>query len=439
MVRVLSEAESQAATVDPVVSPWRMARSRREYAAVRETPAKRGTRSAAGPSGWRRKPADEDLLRFLTVHGVVSLRQASRWFYRGAHRTARYRAGVLEQAGLLRRHEVAGWAGVVLVPTLDGQTVGLASAQFPVSHTALRGHMTVPSQLLHRLVVAEYALAARAAGRRVISERQIRMLDARDEEETKLLLQHEGVVFSSDGQAPGVRPVEVTVTGDDHGRTTVDGTRRTWVALPIRTGFDERTAPYAEQRSGLRYPDFIEVSDTGELVAVEVEISAKSDDRVRRLVDGYARSLPAVRGGRRPDGTDGKWLQRRQFRQVRWHTSPEVEHMLCGHTDLVSGEHHPGLVQKAMPAVFGADYDWRDQNSKGPLLVSPAASVEPGLQYALDQRSMEPQYQCDYRSWKIWQGEWAKNVPAEQRDVLTFPRWLRVGTHLADCRRITTW
>ncbi|MDN5757300.1 MAG: hypothetical protein L0H59_02025 [Tomitella sp.] len=439
MVRVLSEAERQIVDSGPVVSPWMMARSRREYSAVRDVPVRRGTSSTGAPSGWRRKPADEDLLRFLTLHGVLSLRQAARWFYRGAHRTARYRAGVLEQAGLLRRHEVPGWAGVVLVPTLDGQTVGLASAEFPVSHAPLRGHMTVPNQLLHRLVVAELALGSRASGRRVISERQIRMLDARSEAETTRFLQHEGVVFSPDGQAPGVRPAELTITVEEQGRTILDGTRNTWVALPIRNAFDERTAPFTDQRSGLRYPDFLEVSEAGELVSVEVEISTKSEDRVRRLVEGYARSLPVVRTGGRPDGSQGRWLQRRQFRQVRWYTSPDVEYMLCGHTDLISGVHASGLVQQVMPAVFGADYDWRNQDKKLSVVVSQAASVEPGIQYALDQRSMEPQYQCDYRSWKIWQGQWRKDVPEQHRAVLTFPRWLRVDDNLAVCRRATTW
>src|SRR5699024_3321815 len=161
------------------LSRARRERVRRDSQARSVRAVKRGRSTAKGLPGWRRLAEDEDLLRFLTVHGVVSLRQAAHWFYGGRYERARYRARLLEQAGLLVRHDQESWAGVILVPTLDGQKVGLESANFPVSHASLRGHMRVPSQLLHRLLVAEYTLAARAKGRRVISERQIRMLDAR--------------------------------------------------------------------------------------------------------------------------------------------------------------------------------------------------------------------------------------------------------------------
>ncbi|GAA3144738.1 hypothetical protein GCM10020255_022370 [Rhodococcus baikonurensis] len=122
----------------------------------------------------------------------------------------------MEDAGLLTRNQDQPWAGVVLVPTLDGQTVGLETAEFPVSHSSLRGHMTVPANLLHRLLVADQTLAARARGRTVISERQIRMLEARDESQSHRFLQSVGVHYSSDGVAAGVVPSRLTLI--DEGR-----------------------------------------------------------------------------------------------------------------------------------------------------------------------------------------------------------------------------
>src|SRR3546814_20130765 len=117
----------------------------------------------------------------MTLHGVVSLRQAAPWFYGGKISTARHRVRSMEDAGLLTRNQDQPWAGVVLVPTLDGQTVGLETAEFPVSHSSLRGHMTVPANLLHRLLVADQTLTARARGRPVLSERRIRMMKAHGE------------------------------------------------------------------------------------------------------------------------------------------------------------------------------------------------------------------------------------------------------------------
>lgn len=411
-------------------------RERRELEKTEVPALTRGTTGSRRTSGWRRTPADEDLLRFLTVHGVITLRQAAHWIYASEYDSARFRARVLEQAGLVMRRDGGPWAGVVLVPTLDGQTIGLESAGFPVSHASLRRHMKMPVQLLHRLLVAEYTLAARATGRRVISERQIRMLNARDEAETQAFLAAEGVRFSADGVSEGIIPGTVTVTKESPGQgLQIIGERPTWVTLPVRTRFDQSTAPQSDQCSGLRFPDALEVTETGELVALEVEISGKAPDRLRPIVQAYTQSLPQVGQIKQPDGTTKPALIRRQFRQVKWIGTPDVMYMLRGHRDLHSGQHIPGMIQELMPTVFPADYDWASQKSGWPVQLLDAVSVDEGLQYALEQRVLDPQYRCDFQTWKRWQQVWKADVPEEDRVVFTFPRWLRVGTNHLDCMR----
>src|SRR5699024_3749917 len=113
-----------------------------------------------------------------------------------------------------------------------------------------------------------------------------------------------GVRFSADGISEGITPGTVTVTEDIPGQgLQIVGERPTWVALPVRTPFDERTAPLSDQRSGIRFPDALEVTATGELVAIEVEVSGKAEDRLRMYVEGYKWSLPQVQNIRQPDGS----------------------------------------------------------------------------------------------------------------------------------------
>ncbi|WP_420879215.1 hypothetical protein [Rhodococcus sp. (in: high G+C Gram-positive bacteria)] len=416
---------------------WRKARARRYFSAESVAPERRGKTGGRSPSGWRRKPADEDLLQFLTVHGVVSLRQASQWFYGGVMNTARQRVRAMEEAGLLTRNQDQPWAGPILTPTLDGQTIGLESVDFPVSHASLRGHITVPSNLLHRLLVSEYTLAARARGRKVISERQIRMLESRDETESHKFLQAIGAHYSPDGIAPGIVPSPLTVTESGPTGTVIVGERNTWLGLPVYTDFDHRTAPYSKQRSGIRYPDFIEVLDTGELVAVEVEVATKSEARMRMLVDGYRDCLPTVETFVDDAGQPSARLRRGQFRHCRWIASPEVRAMLQGTTNFITGHHEPGLLQKAMPDVYRPDFDWTNQDDRRPVRVAAATSDDPGIQYALDQRDLEPQYRCDYRTWGRWRTVWEDAVPVEKRAAYTFPRWLRSGSNHTECRRLS--
>ncbi|WP_137725826.1 hypothetical protein [Prescottella subtropica] len=437
MSETLEEWEREILATPEVPSRWRMARARRFYSADAVPAERRGKTGRKGPSGWRRKPADEDLLAFLTVHGVVSMRQAATWFYGGVMNTARQRIRSMEEAGLLTRNQDQPWAGPILTPTLDGQTIGLEAVEFPVSHASLRGHITVPANLLHRLLVSEHTLAARARGRQVISERQIRMLEARDETESHKFLQAVGAHYSHDGTTPGIVPSTLTVTESGPAGTVIVGERKTWLGLPVYTDFDHRTAPYSRQRSGIRYPDFIEVLDTGELVAAEVEVATKSEARMRMLVDGYRDSLPTVETYVDDTGATAARLRRGQFRHCRWITSPEVRAMLQGTTNFITGHHEPGLLQKAMPDVYKPDFDWTNQDDRRPVRVTAATSDDPGIQYALDQRDLEPQYRCDYRTWGRWRTVWEGVVPVEKRDAFTFTRWLRSGTNHADCRVAT--
>lgn len=436
LVSVVQSWEREVLATPESVSEWKRARSRRRFAADAVPADRRGKPGGKGPAGWRRKPADEDLLRFMTLHGVVSLRQAAHWFYGGKISTARHRVRSMEDAGLLTRNQDQPWAGVVLVPTLDGQTVGLETAEFPVSHSSLRGHMTVPANLLHRLLVADQTLSARARGRTVISERQIRMLEARDESQSHRFLQSVGVHYSADGVAAGVVPSRLTLIDEGPAGTTVVGERNTWLGLPVRTDWDNRVAPYSPQRSGLRFPDFIEVLESGELAAVEVEVATKSEARMKMLVDGYRSSLPSVEDVVDANGAPGKRLRRGQFRHCRWVVSPEVRVVLQGTTNFISGGHQDGLLQKLMPDVYAQNFDWSKQTDKLPVRVIAAMSEDTGVQYALDQRNLEPQYRCDYRTWLRWRRLWEAQIPADKRAVYTFARWIRTADNLEICRRL---
>src|SRR5699024_7153157 len=199
------------------------------------------------------------------------------------------------------------------------------------------------------------------------------------------------------------------------------------------TPFDERTAPLSDQRSGIRFPDALEVTETGELVAIEVEVSGKAEDRLRMYVEGYKWSLPQVQNIRQPDGSMRAGLVRRQFRQVQWHVTPDAGYMLRGHHDFKTGQPVPGMVQELMPHAFPTDYDWANQAKGRPMQVLDATSVDEGLQYALEQRVLDPQYRCDYGVWKRWRRFWQDDVAPEHRAVFTFPRWIRTGTNHASC------
>ncbi|WP_137876635.1 hypothetical protein [Rhodococcus sp. Q] len=212
--------ELDAESVPMAVSKAQRARSNRKARAGSASGVRRG-------DGWVRKPADEQLLEFMSLHGAINLRQASKWFYGGNFETARSRVRKMFDAGLVERHVDTPWAGVVLFPTLDGQTVGLGGKDHP-----LRKQLAVPRNLEHKLTVIDHALVSRSRGLQVISERQIRMFEARPVEEVHRYLAGLGARVSSDGVEPGIVPSTLTILREipasAGGGLEVVGERKTW-------------------------------------------------------------------------------------------------------------------------------------------------------------------------------------------------------------------
>lgn len=430
MVRVVQRWEVDAESVPLAVSKAQRARSNRRATAGARSGVHRG-------DGWVRKPADEQLLEFMSLHGVINLRQASKWFYGGNFETARSRVRKMFDAGLVERYIDTPWAGVVLFPTLDGQTVGLGGKDHP-----LRKQLAVPRNLEHKLTVIDHALVSRSRGLHVISERQIRMFEARPVEEVHRYLAAHGARVSSDGVEPGIVPSTLTIlreiAASAGGGFEVVGERKTWLGLPVRTPVDERMAPFGSQRSGLRIPDYIEVSPDGELVAVEVEIANKADRRLSAIVDGYRdASAYLEKVGEKPNGSPEIRVRRRQFRQCRWVCSPEVLVELQGTHDFLSKEHRPGVVQRSMPDVFKASFDWSKQGDKRPVQVLHVNADDVGVQFALDQRNLEPQYRCGYREWLQWRALWRAEIAESLQPRFPFTRWIRGDGKLQACRAAT--
>lgn len=386
--------------------------------------------------GWRRSPADEQVLQFATLHGLILLRQAAKWFYKGVASTANQRVTKMVQAGLLTRDAGApDWAGTVLLPTLAGQAVGLEGLP-PVFDSLRRRYLTMPDNLLHAALVADRVLVAQSRGVRTLSERQIRLLDKQDPDVVVPFLESLGVRFAQGLTDPGVRPGEVMRPVRQPGGGVLFEPHQTFlsaaVASPGQGVGDTRFR-------SVRFPDFVEVvSSTGELIAVEVEIADKAADRLRGIVAGYGRAVPRRRsdgfGGFERDAAGRLVLERRQFRQVKWLCSPDASTRLKGRLDPARGVWSGGYIPDLLPTEFPADYAWLEQKKAAVMLVDDATADDAGLQYALDQRVLYPMYRCSYRHWLVWRDVWRDEVPSHARPMLPFARWISVGENIRLCR-----
>lgn len=437
VVRVVHKWEMDLESVPVAVSKARRARSLRRAtvasAASKERVVDPRLRGKRRGHGWERSPRDEQLLEFVSLHGAMTQRQAAKWFYGGVEETARQRIQKMCESGLLETRVDVPWAGKVLIPTLDGQEVGLLNRDYSLP----KKQLSLPRNLEHKLTVVDQALISRSRGVHVISERQIRMFEARPAEVVTAYLQAHGAKVSADGIEPGIVPSTLTIVSEVAGGFDVVGERETWLALPIRTPLDERMAQFSTQCSGLRFPDFVEITAEGELVAVEVEIANKADARMAAIVEGYREALPYLEQVRKGDGATGRRIRRRQFRRTRWVCSPEVMVELQGTHDFVSGEHSPGLIQTLMPEVFGKNFDWSNQGETRPVQVLPVSADDVGVQYALDQRNLEPQYRCEYQEWVRWRALWQEELTEAARARYPFTRWIRATGKLQDCRDLT--
>ena len=423
--------------------------------AQRERAARLASRVAGEESGlrrkghgWRRGERDEQLLQFATLHGMILLRQAAKWFYGGNEDLAFRRVVKMEQAGLVNRDSgVAEWAGTVVTPTTAGQKVGLLELPGPFERLAQRA-LSVPDNLLHAALVADQVLVQQSKGYRVLTERQIRLLDKHDDAaEVRAFLESQGVRFSSSEMEAGVRPGVVfrqRRTGEGPDDVVVER-YSTFLAAPVPS---PKQPLNTREPESVRFPDFVYISPTtGELVAMEVEIATKASDRLQAIIAGYSRAVAQPvsdgRGGfearaERDEHGREHWtpvMRRHQFRQVRWLCVEETANLLRGRFDPKLYRYRTdGLIPSAMPMTYRKDdgrggtqlrVDWHNQSAALPMQVHLVEADDVGVQYRLDQREVSPHYRCSYKRWKVWRQVWKADVPAEKRGTIRFIRWLQ--------------
>lgn len=406
MVQLVRLVEQVQAGTENVPSKKVVARRRRE--------AKQGVSSGKNyRDGWRRTASDEQLLEAVTRLGAITLSQAYRYVYSQSRETVRERMQKMVNAGLLKRLDSLPWAGSTYYPTRAGRQVVLGDDSPLLS-------MEPPSNatMLHRLLVAEEALKLIAAGRTIITEREARLYEMGETpdkiEDRNRFLAEKGVLRSINN-SPGVVP---TQQGTKH------GTVERFLLVPT---------PGAE--SSYRIPDLFEVEDTGELRAIEVELSAKRATRLRGILAGYREACrahnPEPRGSTRSLKEVGPLY--RQLAGVRWVCSESIENMMCGPEDgddPIGGKEDLGLVRPLWDASISTHLFYRDPSSwtmkkKGwPVSVETIdLSHDPGLEYALYQMVLPMNYRSSLRDWRRWRKVWKEEVSGDG-SPMPFSQWL---------------
>ena len=418
MARVVDVSEQVRSQVSAAPSYAVVARNRRQH----NRGADAGLRVG---DGWRRSRADQQLLEWSTRLGAITVRQAARYIYKRDHDHARRRVRSMAQAGLLKRLDTAPWAGTVVWPTTTGRQAAT------VEDSPLRA-MEAPadSTLPHRLLVAEEALRLLAAGKTVITEREIRLyetvsganLDARDR-----FLAEAGVRRSIDG-SPGVVPA---VEHTEHGSV------ERWLTLPLSGG-----------QTAFRIPDLLEVTKAGELRAIEVESALKSPSRMRDILVGYRDACLGHNMVPQDAGYDlpKAGALRRQFLGVRWVVTDPVMIQLRGHpggVDPVTGKSDVGLVREVWEEsinthLFYQDEDtWALRKKNWPLRATALdVSHDPGLEYQLHQRVLPAAYRTSMQEWRVWRKVWEHDVAGDDNPV-AFVQWLRAPGNLKRCHDAT--
>lgn len=416
MVRVVDVSEQVRNTVPVVESDEVRARKRR----ARNRGSHAGLRHG---DGWRRSPQDQQLLEWCTRLGAINVRQAQRYIYKGAFSTASKRVASMAQAGLLQRIDTMPWAGTVVWPTQAGR-VAAVGKESPLAA------MEPPSDstMLHRLLVAEEALRLLDAGREVITEREARLHETTVDGlgERELFLEQRGVRRSIDGSR-GVVPSEVTIEGVKQER---------WMTMPMVKG-----------RTDFRIPDLLEVTDRGELRAIEVEITPKATSRFRAILESYREACmqhgPAPKDAGWDLGKAGPKLG--QFVGVRWVVADAVGTQLIGHPggiNPISGKDDPGMIRSLWDASPTTHLFYKDENTWSmrregwPCSVTPLdLSHDRGLEFALCQQTLPAAYRTSLRNWTRWRRLWESDV-ADDENPVGFAQWVRFPGNLARCKQI---
>lgn len=323
--------------------------------------------------GWRRTPADEQLLEFAGAFGAVTLRHAAEHFYGGVWETARKRVQYMREAGLLERSDNLRWAGTVVYPTASGMAAAAAPGM-----PELRALVPSEERMLHRLLVAEAALRMRARGVRVIAERQIRAVERANDEgrAAEALARFCGVAVAG---SPAADELGVTVSPAPDGNG-----RPRWFGVPGAAG-------------ELHWPDFIAVVG-GRLVAIEMEITHKEKWRMLPVLRGYKQAVEAG-----------------HIWQVLWEVTPDVQVQLEGHR--VADGWKDGLLHELGFLEKGRAPDWLVKGQ--PMVVRSAQGRDEGVRYALSQKTLPPSLRCSYRQWQQWRQVWERD-----QTELDFEDWL---------------
>ena len=451
MPRIVSASEQVERAVSGAVSYKTQARLRRL--------SHKGSQAGKHKlDGWRRQPADTQLLDFILRFEVTTIEQAARWFYGGSVTRARRRIGFMEHAGLIRKFRDFRHIGIVVLPTRAAATAVYGS------HSPLADvRPPASSRIAHLLFVAEVAAQIMFdpdEPRQVISEREIRVYRERDTETIAELLRSRGVKLFPEHHR-GSRPTTASVTRKRDAREVVVD-EDFW--LTVRVG---------GPRATYRIPDLIEIRD-GDLWAVEVEVARKSEDRLKDILRGYrdctqAHEPVAADDSRRLKELRPVW---RQFRGVRWVCADDVAEWLTGPSmrspkDITRPDTHgqPQVVIRRGERVYGVDPvtrkkapGWIDQlwaesdhgrrmfsaiedksltNYARPCVVEQLdMSSYPALEYMLAQETLPVRYHADFVEWERWRKLYKESVAGDDRTV-DFTRWIRFEDNYRACIHMT--
>ncbi|MFI1225944.1 MULTISPECIES: hypothetical protein [unclassified Streptomyces] len=271
----------------------------------------------------------------------MTLRQAARRYWHGVEETARQRVRWLREAGYLRMSSDIRWAGACVWTTARGARA---------SSTELRPPEWPGERLLHRLAMTDAAFTFELGGARVLSEREVRRAEA-----------------TTSGRAEQVAAALTRQPG-----STFDGRgRERFLCAPVGAG------------GRVHYPDLVVAAPLG-LVAVEVEITAKSPAEIRQVLRSYRDS-------------------RAVFPQVVYFATEPVMALLHGHAHPRTGAWSDGVAQQVGLLPPGPPQYRPDS----PFLVRHFQPKDPGVAYQLDLRQVPDTWRVDFSRWKQLRERWA--------------------------------
>ena len=349
------------------------------------------------PLGW--KVTNDDLAALVSVTrcGVLTFAQVRDWFFGGADRTVSRRLAYLERAGLIATDATFDrqWGKLVTV-TRRGAEFARQWLVLPLAPYAIS-----TKDLTHMLAVNDIVLQLESQGRTVLTEREVRYVERH--------------VPGTD-RYEGLGEVMAEHLVGDAARSARDANNsRRWLAPPM-------------PKEGVHYPDAVVVVD-GELCAVEVELTPKEPQRMRKILRAY--------------------VQSGLFSMVFWYGTNDVQRLLRGgparagrsrdaSTDMASlaagGElrWRDGVLQEMGYAKRGDRNGWgrkpraeRDGRGTGMFVVQPIRVMDEGVMYEVDMKNVPPMHRLRSKPvWRAKRAEWMEDATLGQPAGVSFPKWL---------------